>query len=151
MDAPFLPTSRHVVKEMIRLAGLKENETVMDLGAGDARVLLSAKKAVPSIRAIGCEKLPFVWALGRLNIFLSRRSVEWKLGDALRQDVRGADCIFLYLFPAIMISLENKFNRELKPGTRVISFVFKFPNHKPVQELSMPWLGGTSVLRLYRW
>jgi len=151
MDAPFLPTHKRVVKEMIRLAGLKGQETVMDLGAGDARILLAVKKAFPSIRAIGCERLPFVWALGRLNIFLSRRTVEWRLGNALHQDVGGADCIFLYLFPEIMRKLEEKFNRELKPGTRVVSFVFRFPNRKPLQEVSVPWLGSTSALRLYEW
>ncbi|MDD5751251.1 MAG: hypothetical protein PHS73_01900 [Candidatus Peribacteraceae bacterium] len=151
MDAPFLPTPKRVVREMIRLAGLTGNETVMDLGAGDARVLLAAKKQYPSIRAIGCEKLPFIWALGKCNVLLSRKAVEFRLGDALAQDVGDADCIFLYLFPEIMRTLEGKFDRELKPGTRVVSFVFTFPGRKPVQEVPLPWLGGTGTVRLYEW
>ena len=136
---------------MIRFAELTGTETVMDLGAGDARILIKAKKMYPSIRAVGFEILPVVWALGKLNIFLSRRNIEWRRADALKQDVSEADCIFLYLFPDVMKDLEEKFNRELKPGTKVISQVFRFRGREPVKEMSVPWFGGKNVLRLYRW
>lgn len=151
MDAPFLPSSRKVVRAMIDFAELRGTETVVDLGAGDARILIAAKKKYPSIRAVGIEILPLVWLLGRLNIFLSRRDIEWRRGNALTQDVREADCVFLYLFPKVMKTLQEKFDRELRPGTKVISYVFRFPGRKPLRELTVPWLGGKNVLRLYRW
>jgi len=151
MDAPFVPSSRTVVRAMIDFAELKGTETVFDLGAGDARILIAAKKKHPSIRAVGVEILPFVWALGRLNILLSRCAIEWRRGNALTQDMREADCVLLYLFPKVMKTLQEKFDRELKPGTTVISYVFRFPDRKPEKEMVVPWLGGKNVLRLYRW
>ena len=136
---------------MIALADLKGTETVFDLGAGDARILVAAKKMHPSIRAVGIEILPLVWAIGRLNILFSRCKIEWRRGNALTLDTHEADCVFLYLFPNVMKDLQKKFDRELKPGTKVISLVFRFPDRKPIRELSVPWLGGTSTLRLYQW
>lgn len=136
---------------MIRFAELNGTETVMDLGAGDARVLIRAKKLYPSIRAVGFEILPMVWVLGKLNILLSGRKIEWRRADALKQNVGDADCVLLYLFPKVMRELEKKFDRELRPGTKVVSYVFRFPGHEPVKEMPVPWLGGKNVLRLYRW
>ena len=42
--APWVPTSRAVVLEMLRLAGLKSGEILYDLGSGDGRVLILAAR-----------------------------------------------------------------------------------------------------------
>ncbi len=148
---PFVPASHRVAEEMVRLAGLKGTETVYDLGAGDGRILIAAKRLHPHLRAIGWEYVPTVWLLGKLRIWWSRQQVQLRLGNALKQHVQEADCIFLYLFPTVMPLLEEKFNRELKPGTRVISYVFPFPHKKPVAQKSVPWLGRVNTLWLYEW
>jgi len=148
---PFVPSSTKVAEEMVRFAGLKNTETVYDLGAGDGRILIAAKRLHPHLRAIGWEYVPTVWLLGKLRIWWSGQDVTLRLGNSEKQDVRDADCIFLYLFPTVMPSLEEKFNRELKPGTKVISYVFPFPHKKPIAQKSVPWLGRTHMLWLYEW
>ena len=151
IQVPFVPTARKVAEEMVRFADLKGTETVYDLGAGDGRILIAAKRLHPHIRAIGWEFVPTVWLLGKLRIWWSKQDVSLRRGNALTQDVRDADCIFLYLFPEAMALLEAKFDRELKPGTKVLSYVFQFPNRTPVAQKSVPWMGKTRMLRLYEW
>ena len=149
--APFVPTPKRVVTTMVELANLKPGEHVYDLGAGDGRLLITSKRSVPDIVAAGWEFAPTVWLLGKLRILCSRQNVTLHLGDALHADLRDADCIFLYLMPGLMAALQKKFDAELKPGTRVLSYVFRFPEKTPEREVPVPWLLETKMLSIYRW
>jgi len=151
VKVPFIPTPKNVVKDMLEYAELKGDETIYDLGAGDARLLISAKRMYPSISAVGVELIPTVWFLGKLRIWFSHQKVKFHLRNALAQDVSDADCIFLYLIPSVMKDLEHKFDEELKPGTKVVSYAFQFPTNKSVKEKSVPWLTGERQLRMYEW
>jgi SAM-dependent methyltransferase len=148
---PFVPSSRKVAEEMVRFADLKGNETVYDLGAGDGRVLLAAKRLHPGIRAVGWEFVPTVWLLGKLRIWWARQRVTFRLGNSMHHSVDDADCIFLYMFSSVMPALEAKFDRELKPGTKVLSLAFPFPRRQPVARKEVPWLKSVSTIYLYRW
>jgi len=151
-DVPFIPTPKCVREEMLRLAALHGGEKIYDLGAGDARLLIAAKHAHPSITAVGVEIVPTIWALGKFRIWCSRQKVELFLRNALSQNVSDADCIFLYLIPGLMKKLEKKFDTELPPGAKVISYAFSFPSKKPLMEQSVRGLaGGKTKLRLYQW
>jgi len=148
---PFVPTPKRTVQAMLDEAKLKDGDTIYDLGAGDARMLIQAKRICPGIRAIGYEIVPFVWLLGRLRIWFSRVDVDLRWGNAIKKDVSDADCIVLYLITELMPKFEAKFNKELKPGVRVISHSFSFPGHEPVKKLLVPgWLGKERVL-VYEW
>ena len=56
--APFLPTLKDRVPEAIKLIGLKEGETLLELGSGDGRVLRCA--AENGLNAIGYELNPLL-------------------------------------------------------------------------------------------
>jgi len=45
-----------------------------------------------------------------------------------KMDFAEYDLIFLFGVPYIMKKLEKKFLKELKPGTRVVSNLFEFPD-----------------------
>lgn len=148
---PFVPVSQQVAEEMVRFAGLKGNETVCDPGAGDGRILMAAKRLHPQIKAIGWEYAPTVWLLGKLRIWWSGLDITLRLGNSMRQDMRGADCMLLYLFATVMPALEEKFDRELRAGTKVVSYVFPFPHRRPVAQTRVSCLGRTQRLWLYQW
>ena len=46
-------------------------------------------------------------------------------------DVTSYDGIVVYGIPYIMQRLEEKLKKELKPGARVVSYSFPFPNWEP--------------------
>ncbi|TSC59785.1 MAG: SAM-dependent methyltransferase [Candidatus Peregrinibacteria bacterium Greene0416_62] len=147
----YVPTPHAVVKEMVELADLKPGDRVYDLGAGDARLLIAAKRKEPGITAIGCELIPTVWAFGQFCIWKSGQKVTLRFQNILRCDLRDADCVFLYLIPSLMEKLKEKFDQELRPGTRVVAYVFKIPGKEPEKEVKVPWMGGERAVRVYRW
>lgn len=129
---PYVPSPMKVVEFMIRKANLKGNETVYDLGCGDARLLITAKKKFPGIRAIGYELPLGVWMLAKIRVLLSKQKVTVRLGNFLRANLSDADVILLYLVPEVMPKLQRKLEAELRKGTRIISHGFAFPSREPI-------------------
>lgn len=151
LGVPYVPTPRHVARAMVELARLRGDEVVFDLGAGDGRVLRTAKRMFPGITAMGYEIVPMVWLCGFLWCALTRSGVHLNYGDAFRADVRKADVIFLYMFPSCMEKFTVKFDRELRPGTLVVSHTFRFSDRHPIEERRVPLWRGDAKLFLYRW
>ncbi|MBT3835135.1 SAM-dependent methyltransferase [Candidatus Peribacteria bacterium] len=137
---PFVPTPNKVVDHMIKLAGFRGDETVYDLGCGDARMLIAAKKKHPGIKAIGYELPIGVWMLAELRVLFSRQKVDVRLGDFCKADVSDADIMLIYLVPEVMNTLKKKFDVELKKGTKVISHGFAIPGkeHVLVERCELP-------------
>ncbi|MDD5623643.1 MAG: class I SAM-dependent methyltransferase [Candidatus Peribacteraceae bacterium] len=148
---PSLPIAGTTARAMVEFSALRGDETVYDLGAGDGRILLAAKQMHPRIHAAGWEILPTLWCVGILRRWWSGLHISLHLGDALHQDLSSVDCIYLYLFPSLMKRLEEKFDHELKPGTKVVSAVFRFYHHQPVAQRTVRWLGSSQLLWLYVW
>jgi precorrin-6B methylase 2 len=151
VDTPYVPTRTKICEMLVKSAALKPQETVYDIGAGDGRILIAAKRAQPGIRAVGFEIALAVWLLGKLRILLSGQNVELRLADAMREDLSDADVIFLYLGPEMMWRLQEKFDRELRPGTRVLSHFFKFPGKEPVREDHIKVGRRDRTLLTYQW
>lgn len=151
LQVPFVPTPWNVAKEMVDMAKLQPNQVVYDLGAGDARLLVVAKRVEPTIIAKGYELSPMIWLTGKLRLWLSGVRAHWTMRDLTTANLRDADCIMLYLIPGMMNLLEKKLNDELRPGTRVVSYAFQFAGRKAVEERTVPWLSGERQLRLYVW
>lgn len=126
---PFLPVPMSTAADMLKAAGLKRGETVYDLGCGDGRLVYLAVKDY-GVTGIGLELSPVVYLIARIRGVLWGSGAAIKFGDMRLRDLSGADAVFCYLNTDMMRSLEPKLLRELKPGARVVSCVFKFPNWK---------------------
>lgn len=149
---PFVPTPYPVIRAMIRMADMKGDETVYDLGAGDGRLLQEVLRAHPSAKAVGCEVIPTVWLLGIARRFIRRTPYVLKWKNALKQDVSDADRVFLYLFPSVMERLSSQFDRDLRPGTIVLSNTFRFPGKtEEAREEVRLSTGRTVAIYRYRW
>jgi len=123
--APFVPTALGYVKKMLKLAALHKSDVLIDLGSGDGRIL---KKASPYVRqAIGYEINPLLywWSLWKLKKYSNATVLRSNLWHA---DISEADVITLYFIPDHMQQLQYKLKRELKPGSRVVSYGFTFPD-----------------------
>jgi len=125
--APFVPTDSRNVEEMIRLAGLKPGERLADLGSGDGRILIAAAKA--GAQADGWEISPFLWLWSKWKI---RRAgvadrARAHLGSYWEEKFSGSDVITLFLINTQMERMQKKLRAELRPGSRVVSYAFKFP------------------------
>lgn len=128
--APFVPTPMEAVEKMLRLAKIKTGEKVYDIGCGDGRmVYLAAKKY--GADATGFELSPLVYATARIRHFLWRSKAKIRFANFKKRDLGNADVIVCYLLPDTLARLQEKLDRELKKGARVISYAFPVGNWKP--------------------
>ncbi len=151
IGVPSVPTPMSIVRIMIDLAKLQGEETIVDLGAGDGRLLIEAKRQFPHIRVRGFEIIPTVWLMGYLRMLTHRTRVKLILGNALKADVSDADVIFLYIFPSVIEKLMKRFEKELKPGTRIISHTFALPGKTPITEKRVRGYMGETSIFVYQW
>ena len=128
LGAPWIPTPLSTVKLMLEMAEINENDVVYDLGCGDGRILIITVRNFGA-RAVGVEIDPLRFAFVQILITLLRKRnrIQVKFGNLFDLDLSNADVVTCYLLPDINEKLVEKFNRELKPGTRVVSYSFNLP------------------------
>ena len=129
--AIFVPTPSKIITCMLELAGLKPRETLYDLGCGDGRVILMAAQNYGA-NAIGVEVNPILVGYARLKIRRKKLESRAKViqSNFFKVDLRKADVITLYLSQYANDRLEEKLEKELKPGARVVSYIFKMSGWK---------------------
>ncbi len=127
--SPFVPSNRDTIEKMLRVAKIKRNERVIDLGCGDGRIIFLAEKKFHA-KAEGYEISIFVWLLAQINRILHRAKSKIYRRNFFNADLKKADVVFCYLLPEVMKKLSPKFKKELKRGARVISASFSLPNFK---------------------
>ena len=130
---PYVPTNEKVVSAMLKLAALKEGETMYDLGCGDGRIVITAVKDFKAKRGLGIDFNP-----ERLKDCAKRvadekltaeqaKKLTFKQGDVLKMtpaDFKGVDVVTLYLLPDVNLRLMPVLKKGLKPGARVVSHDF---------------------------
>lgn len=135
INAPYVPTPEPVVDAMLKLANVNGNDVVYDLGCGDGRIVVSAAKTYGA-HGVGVDLNPMRVDEARANA--QRAGVEemtrFEEGDLFQADIRNATVVTLYLLPDMNARLQPKLLSELKPGTRVITHAFGFPNWKPEKQ-----------------
>ncbi len=136
--AIYFPTQEYNLEKIISLADMQKGRMV-DLGSGDGRVVIAfAKKG---IEAHGFEINPILVLISKWWIrkkgLQKKAFVHWK--SFWREDLSKFDLIYVYGFYHIMNSLGKKLERELKPGKKIISNIYRFNNLKKINDKS-PYL-----------
>lgn len=131
IGAPFVATPKKAIKEIFEIAAIKPSDKFYDLGAGDGRALIMAEKKFGA-KAIGFELAPLVYLLARLNMFFRKtKNAKLYFRNFYKQNLSDADVIFCFLSIHAMEKLKSKFERELKPGAKIISYSFSLRNWEP--------------------
>jgi ubiquinone/menaquinone biosynthesis C-methylase UbiE len=120
--APYVPTPWPILDEMLKLAQIKKGEYIIDLGSGDGRLVIEAAKRYGA-QGHGIDiqdKLVKLATEGAANAGVSDR-VKFIVGDLFVTDLSKADVVTVYLLPSIMDKLVPKLQKELRPGTRIVS------------------------------
>jgi hypothetical protein len=114
------------------MADVQLDDVVYDMGSGDGRTILMAMREFHAT-SVGIELNPFWVFWTRVNVDRFRLSgqvnVVW--GNFFNQDLSNADIVTLYLLQGTNDQLKRKFENELKPRTRVVSYDFTFDGWKP--------------------
>ena len=130
---PFLPTPMSIIKELIQIANISTNDVVVDLGSGDGRLLIYAARQ--GATAKGWEINPFLvlWTYLVASRYRVGKRVKVYLQSYHKGDFSDATVVFLFNFPPYMPKLEQKLQRDLQKGTKIISYKFTLPTLKPTE------------------
>lgn len=131
-DVRYEPTPRQVVRQMLRLAEVGPNDVVYDLGSGDGRIPITAAREFGA-RGVGIEIQPALVRRAEANAREAGVTdrVTFRNEDLFEADFRDATVITLFLYPDVNMRLRPKLLRELKPGTRVVSYWHDMGDWKP--------------------
>jgi phospholipid N-methyltransferase len=134
IGAQWIPTPMKTVKQMLNFAEVGPDDTVIDLGSGDGRIILSAALEFKA-NAVGIEADPLRVFFTRLKIRLKQieNQVDVIWGDFFKKDLNTATVVTIYQSTETNNRLKDKLTQELIPGTRVISYVFLFDGWEPVK------------------
>ena len=145
-DVIFVPTPQEVVEDMLRLANVKKGDVLYDLGSGDGCIPITAARLY-GVRGVGIdidpERIREAQDNARKNGVGSL--VQFRQEDLFKADFREATVVTLYLLQSLNEKLIPKLNKELKPGTRIVSQTFSMGDKYP-RERSMESAGRTVYL-----
>lgn len=137
-DVIYVPTPEEVVEAMLQVAKVTKNDVVYDLGTGDGRIPVTAAKKYGA-RGVGIDIDPQRIKEATENVTKNGVGDRVRIiqGDLFETDISEATVVTLYLLPSLNQKLLPKLNKELKPGTRVVSHAFDMGDKKPAQELDV--------------
>lgn len=132
--APSVPSPPNVVDRMLSAARLQPGETVYDLGSGDGRVLIAAAQKF-SAKAVGIEiaKDDVAASTKRINDLKLENKVKVIEGDLMNVDISGADVVTIYLLTKSNDLLRPILEKQLKPGSRVVSHDYAIRGWNPAR------------------
>ena len=127
---PISATPQKMVSVMLRVAGVGEGDVVFDLGCNDGRVPITAAVAFGAT-GVGVEI--DAGAAAKARRLAEEAGVS--SGHQLEQNavrttgLEEATVVFVYLLPKGNAT-DPALIAELKPGTRVVTYVFRLPRHE---------------------
>lgn len=132
LDVPYESTPPEVVDEMLKLAKVTKTDLVYDLGCGDGRIVIAAAQKYGA-RGVGIDIDPARILEAEANAqkagltdkitFIEKNLFEAELTDAT--------VVALYLNYDVNLKLRPKLQKELRPGSRVVSSTFDMGDWKP--------------------
>ena len=142
-DIHYVPTPQDVVEAMLTVANVTKNDVVYDLGSGDGRIPITAARRYGA-RGVGIDIDPARIAEANLNA--KKEGVAGRVTflnqDLFTADISDATVVTLYLLSSLNLKLLPKLNKELRPGTRVVSHAFDMGSIKPRRTVDV---GGRPV------
>src|ERR1044072_8536864 len=131
-EVPFVRSTPEVIDRMLEMAQVKRGDLVYDIGSGDGAIIIRAAQKYGA-RGVGIEIDQDLVAKARDNAFRANVAdlVEFRAQDAFTVDVSPATVVTLYMLPDFNAKLRPILDRQLRPGTRVVSHDFEIPGWVP--------------------
>ncbi len=123
--APWWKTSKKVARKMIKLANITKKDVVYELGSGDSDAIITLSSVCA--KGVGIEIDPLRYLISKIKVKLSKNNKKVKLirGNFFKEDLSEATVVFVYLVPKTLDKLIPKLKKELKKGTKVVSYRYK--------------------------
>jgi 16S rRNA A1518/A1519 N6-dimethyltransferase RsmA/KsgA/DIM1 with predicted DNA glycosylase/AP lyase activity len=137
--APYLPTLKHQQQQAIGMLGLNKGDTLLELGCGDGRMLVTAAKL--GINSVGYELNPIVFGLAVITTFKYRKNIKLIYGNFWHKKLPPAQGVYVFLHSRFMHKLDIKMSQQYdKTSTRLVSYAFAIPGKKHIKKQNALYL-----------
>lgn len=130
-DSPWSPwwrTNKKIAKVACNLSKLSKNDIVYELGSGDGEFILMAGTNFNVKKAVGIEIDYSRYFISKFRAHvLGCKNVKFVRRDFKKVKVSDATVVYFYLVPEVIKRILPKLKKELKPGTRIISYRYEVP------------------------
>jgi hypothetical protein len=129
-DSPWAPwwrTNKKTAEAICKFANISPKDIIYDLGCGDAEVLILAAKKYGA-KGIGIEIELSRFLFAKIRVFKNKlnKRIQIKRENFFKSNLVKATIINVYLVPKTLERLKKqKFLKELKPGTKIISYRYE--------------------------
>jgi trans-aconitate methyltransferase len=150
-DVRYEPTPQHVVTEMLSIANVGAGDVVYDLGCGDGRIVITAVRQFGAARGVCVDIDPQRIRESRANAEQAgvAQRISFLNQDLFKTDIRDATVVTLFLWPTLNLKLRPTLWRDLRPGTRVVSYVHDMGDWSPQQTRTVD--SGYGTRKVYLW
>ncbi len=124
---PFVPLSKSKMKFLVENVFIEKDKKVAELGCGDGRVMrLFEQMGVIDVKGFEVNW----WAVLKCKILNKIYKSKTKIFNKnfRKVNLEEFDVVFCYLLDTYLSILREQFSKELKKGTKIISFDFPIPN-----------------------
>jgi precorrin-6B methylase 2 len=156
--SPYVPSDQENVERMLKLAQLRDDDVIVDLGSGDGRIVLTAARMNRKLRGWGVdidkELVDYANAAARAQGVADR--VQFFHRNAFDADLREATVIAMWLWPEFQRLLRPLILAQARPGTRVITNLWDLGSWAPDEEDLEPqrvakWIVPARVEGYWEW
>lgn len=129
-DSPWSPwwaTSKEIARKVCKLAKVGKKDVFYELGSGTGTTCVIAAKEFKAKRVLGIESdaSRIWWSKRKAKQEKVDNVVEFLKTDFFKIDLSPATVVYLYLVPRVIKKIKPKLLKDLKPGTRVASYIYK--------------------------
>ncbi|MPZ42428.1 MAG: methyltransferase domain-containing protein, partial [Betaproteobacteria bacterium] len=157
-DVVWVPTPPAVVELMLDMAKVTANDFVIDLGSGDGRIVIAAAKRGAKGFGVDLNKdLVQVSNEEAQRLGISDRA-QFRVQDMFQTDLSPASVLTAYLLPPhLNVRVRPQLLRQMKPGSRVVTYSFHMGEWQPdavaqVNGLTVHyWVVPASAMGTWRW
>ena len=122
--APYVPTKKDSALELLEHARLQKGQKILELGCGDGRVIRTAVETF-KMKGVGIDINRLLIWIARFKHRKFKRDLSFKTANVFKTPLSGYNVIYLFLMPEMLVKLKEKFTKECKRGTLIISHGFK--------------------------
>lgn len=140
----WVPTPDDIVEEMLKLGNVKKGDVVYEPGPGDGRMLIAAVKK-GATKGVGIELDEKKAVEAKDNVAKAKLDKEITIiqGDALKdRDYSEATVVLLYMGNEFNNLLRPILEKQLKPGSRIVSHRFVMGDWAPDKTIKVTGADG---------
>lgn len=139
--APWVPARKRDFAGILEDLSIQPTDRVIELGCGDGRLLTIVAPHAKHVD--GYEINPVLWLIAWARCF-RQKNVHVHLGDFWRVNLSDYQVVITFLVPRTMPKLAKKAKSELRPDSRLLSYVFEIAGKKPAKKRFI--LAGIQIL-----